>query len=255
MRQRIFAAVVAGSIVCLAAACGTQKAPAATRTTSSTPTTSSASPTTSASATTSAGPAVTAAAKPPTHKQLAAALLALKDMPAGFSVEPKDNSAQPVASSSNPRCAAFVKLTNASHLPGGMASADVSFSGGQDGPSIDESLDALPSVAAAVKAQKMVSSAFGSCGAVKLAIPGAGTVSVKVATVSAPDAGQDPVAARMSVTSGPAAGFEATTVVTRVDGVLLSMTFVAATADDLDGATHAAVDKAQSVLGSPSSGA
>ncbi|WP_141789634.1 hypothetical protein [Oryzihumus leptocrescens] len=208
-----------------------------------------ASPTSAATTSASATAPVT---HPRTAKELTAALLVLKDMPSGFSVQPKDNGAQPMASSTAPSCATFVKLSNAAHLPGSIASADRSFSGGQNGPEIDEELDALKSVDAATGTQQNVVTALGSCHSVKLAIPGAGTSDVKVESVSAPQFGSDPAAARMTMTSGPASGLEVTMVTTRVEDVELAMTFVGAVPDDIDGATQLAVEKVQTTLGASS---
>jgi hypothetical protein len=81
-----------------------------------------------------------------------------------------------------------------------------------------------------------------------MTIPGQGRSTMHVATVNAPKVGASPVAARVTGQSGPLDGFELTQVYTGVGDVVLALTFVGAAADDIDGATTLAHDKAASVL-------
>lgn len=222
-------------------------APKASSASSTTSTTTASPPATPSSPPTTR---TTSAAPPRTAAQLKKALLTLDDLPSGFAVERDsgDDSA-PRASSENPRCAQFVKLSNADTAPGSTASAAVSFSAGQDGPFIDEGIDALGSAAKVAALQAKWKAAVTACPKVTLSVPGAGTSTVAVRTVKPPASGDRPFAVRMTATSGPLAGFEVVMVTTGVRDTVLSLNFVAATADDIDGATGASVDKATEILG------
>ncbi|MFD7161414.1 hypothetical protein ACFV9C_42985 [Kribbella sp. NPDC059898] len=75
-------------------------------------------------------------------------LLALAELPAGFSIDKDDSGdggADVSVSSMDARCARLVALTNADHPPGSKASANRSYSAGAQGPFIDESLDPMGS--------------------------------------------------------------------------------------------------------------
>jgi hypothetical protein len=217
---------------------------ASTSTTSSTPTTPQ---TTSATSATSASRDAVA---------LKSALLELKDLPSGFAIDPAGTGADNggSASSKDPKCAALVKLTNAKTAPGSKASAELSFSGGQDGPFVDESIDALGSADAVVALQTSLKSAVAACRQVVVTISGQGSSTMKVAEVSAPKFGDHTIAARMTATGGPLAGLEITQVAAGVNDVIVSLSFVLAAAQDVDSATEAAVGKAQDVLGVAPSG-
>jgi hypothetical protein len=225
---------------------------------SAAPSASATSPTTSAptSAPTSAG-TTTTPARPTTQARTAAelkkALLALGDLPPGFSVEPAGSDDGAVdLTSKDPKCAPLVRLLNADTAPGSKASAVRSFSGGQEGPFIDEGLDAMGSEAAVARLQSSMRAAVAACSKVTLSIPGQGRSTVAVRQVSAPKSGTGPFAVRLTATSGPLEGLEVSMVTTGLDDVVLSMTFVAAVPDDVAGATKDAVDKATSVLGTSS---
>jgi hypothetical protein len=185
-----------------------------------------------------------------TAAELTKALLAIKDLPSGFSVE-KDDSEDGdfTLSSSDPKCASFLKLMNTDNPPGSKASAMRSFSGGQDGPYIDEQLDAMGSAPAVSALQKTFAAAVRSCTKVVAKVPGQGSSSFVVREVSAPKIGMAPFAVRITGTSGGFAGVEITFVVTGIDDVVLAMTFVGAVPDDIEGATDDAATKAQRVLG------
>jgi GTPase len=96
--------------------------------------------------------------------------------------------------------------------------------------------------------------AIRACKTLTLSVPGAGKSTVDVREVSAPQAGTNPVAARFTVTTGPNAGAEINMVTTGVGDVVAALTVVG-TADDVDGATQAAVDKATSTLKTGKTGA
>ena len=90
--------------------------------------------------------------------------------------------------------------------------------------------------------------AAASCAKIRLAVPGVGSSTVTVASVSPPKTGANPVATRMTAVGGPMAGLEITMVYTGVGDSILSMSFVGAAPDEIDGATTDAVDKAVKVL-------
>jgi hypothetical protein len=221
------------------------------------PASTSASTTPSAATTASATPPTTPAAKPArTAAQLAKALLALADLPPGFSVEKDEagDDSDVTVSSRESRCAKLVALSNADNPPGSKASAGQSYSGGAQGPFIDESIDAMGSPAAVRALQKSFKQAVVACRTMTLKVPGEGSSPISVREVSAPQAGTDPVAVRFTATSGPLEGFEVTMVTTGVDDVVLALTVVNGLPEDVDGATSAAVDKAQDILGTSRSG-
>lgn len=229
----------------------TGRATAAVSTTGTAATSSpSASSTPSTSATTSA---TTSAAAPParTTAMLKKAALAVEDLPSGFSQDPPSAGGNdgPTLSSRDPRCADLVTLMNTRNAPGSLASAETSFSGGQNGPGIDESLDALGSAAKVAALTARLKTALRGCSTVTMSLPGQGRSTMHVTVVNAPEVGTDPVAARVTAEGGPLDGFEMTQVYTGVGDVVLALSFVGANPDDIDGATGLAHDKAATVLG------
>jgi hypothetical protein len=214
--------------------------------------------------TTTTPPASTPTAVPstPTAKpvrtaaQLTKALLALADLPPGFSLEKDEggDGSDVRVSSKDSRCAKLVAFSNADVPPGSKASAGQSYSGGAQGPFIDESIDAMGSTAAVRALQRSFKQAVATCRTMTLKVPGEGSSPISVREVSAPEAGTDPVAVRFTATSGPLQGFEVTMVTTGVDDVVLALTVVNGLAEDIDGATATAVEKAQDVLGATTSG-
>lgn len=230
-------------------ACGGGSVTPATAPSSSGTTSPTAQPTTQPTA---------AAPKPVTRTvvKLKSALIELKDLPSGFEIVPTSGGGDDFsASSTDPRCAPLVKLTNADRPPGSKASAEVSISGGQDGPLIDESIDALGSTDAVTALQVSFKSAVAACRQLVLTVPGQGRTTLKVAEVSAPKFGEHPFAVRMTGTGGPLDGQEITQVTAGVKDVVVSVTFVAAAPEAVDGATEAAVSKAGKVLGGVKAGA
>jgi len=180
----------------------------------------------------------------------------LTDLPSGFEIAPAGGSDDGGSTKSkDPKCAPLVELTNANKAPGSKASASVSFSGGQDGPFIDESIDALGSEDAVEALQASFKSAVAACRQLTVTIPGQGSSAMKVAEVSAPRFGDHPFAVRMTATGGPLDGLEITQVIAGASDVILSITFIMALPEEVDGATEAAVGKADDVLGGAAAGA
>ena len=177
------------------------------------------------------------------------ALLSIDDLPAGFSEESTDagsNGGQ-VISSTNPKCRAFVDLMSADGAPGSKASASTAFSGGQDGPLIDEYLGAMGSAARVTALHSSIRAAVKSCPKVTLKLP-AGRSTIIVRAVRAPAASSDAVAFRITADGGALDGFEATQVSSAVGDVELTMVFFGAYPEEIDGATQAAHDKAAKAL-------
>lgn len=198
-------------------------------------------------------PTPTATAR--TAKQLTAALIALADLPPGLSIDDDKSGSDgpdPVVSSKDSRCAKLVALTNADTPPGSKASASRSFSAGEQGPFVDEELDAMGSPAAVEALQQTIRKAIAGCRTLSLNIPGEGRSPITVREVSAPKAGTHPVAVRYAATSGPLDGLEITMVTTGVQDVLVSVTVIAGLPGDVEGATTIAVQKATKTLASKS---
>ena len=237
----------------------TASSSASSPTTTASPTSTASSPTTTASPTSTGSPTTTTTTslRPRTAAQLKSALLELADLPSGFALEPSGAGGDDDGSSSsrNPKCAALVKLTNADVAPGSRASAKVSLSGGQSGPFVEESIDAMGSAESVKALLASVKSAVAACGRLTVTIPGQGTSTMKVAEVSAPQFGDHPVAARMTAAGGPLDGLEITQVTTGVKDTVVAITFIMASPDEVDGATQDAVEKAEAVLDGAKSGA
>jgi hypothetical protein len=251
-----FRTVASAGVVMLAlAACSTGTKTGAS-TPSSTPTPTPTVTTPVVTTPTAVLPSTPPAAIARTAATLTKALLALADLPAGFSLEKDDSSggAGVAVSSKDSRCAKLVDYTNADNPPGSKASAGQSYSGGAQGPFVDESIDAMGSPAAVRALQKSFKQAVAACRTMTLKVPGEGSSPITVRQVSAPQAGTDPVAVRFTATSGPLEGFEVTMVTTGVDDVVLAITVINGIPDDIDGATTTAVEKAQDILGATQSG-
>jgi hypothetical protein len=174
----------------------------------------------------------------------------LRDLPAGFVVEPEEEGDDGglTVSSKDARCAPLARLMNADSPPGSRAVAARSFSGGQEGPFIDEQLDAMASAQAVAALQRSFRTAIRSCRTLTVKVPGEGTSTMNVREASAPEFGASPVAVRFTASSGPLEGLEITMVTTGVEDAVLALTLVAATPEDVDGATETAVTKAKAIL-------
>lgn len=259
-RRHVSRPLLALPVVLLLAACTSGQASAPTQTSvGATPGSTSPGATTATPSMTSVGAggsatttatttAPSAAAPTRTKATLSKALLALDDLPAGYSVEPSDSSSGgPNISSPNPRCKALVDIMNADHVPGALVSAKTSFSGGQDGPFVDQSLDALGSAAHVSAFHEKLRAAVKACPKVTMRLPeGRSTMAVRI--VRAPDANKDAVAFRVTAQGGALDGFEGTQVATAVGDVDLTMIFIGAYPEEIDDATHAAYEKAAEEL-------
>lgn len=73
---------------------------------------------------------------------------------------------------------------------------------------------------------------------------------ISVREVSAPAVGTQPFAVRFTATAGPLEGFEVTMVTVAVNDVVVAVTVINGLPEDIEGATTAAVEKAQATLGS-----
>lgn len=255
-RRRLTRPLLALPVVVLLAACtsGPGSTPAGTSAGAMSGTASKAASTatptmtsveTTPSATTTAPPA---AAPKRTKASLQKALLVLDDLPSGYSVEPPDGSSGSAnISSSDPRCKPLVDIMNADHAPGSMATAQTSFSGGQDGPFVDQSLDALGTAAHVSAFHQKLRAAVAACPKVTMRLP-EGRSTMAVRSVRAPDASKDAVAFRITAQGGALDGFEGTQVATAVGDVDLNMIFIGAYPEEIDEATHAAYEKAAEEL-------
>ncbi|WP_433162091.1 hypothetical protein [Kribbella sp. CA-247076] len=250
LQRPVVSAVLAAGLMLSLVACGGDSSPETATTPSATPT-----PTTSSS-TPSAVPTTPTPVQPApvvrTKATLTKALLALEDLPAGFAVDPEaagdDGSG---LSSTNSKCAKLVRLFNANTTPGAKVTVDRGFSGGQNGPFVGETLEAMPSAAATTAYLASVKAAVKACPKAKLTIEGAGSSTVSITEVAAPKAGTTPVAVRFSAASGPLEGLEVTFAFAGLADVLLSMDF---DTSDIEELVLAAYTKASKVLGTSTSG-
>ncbi|MFI7062232.1 hypothetical protein ACIBL3_14705 [Kribbella sp. NPDC050124] len=210
---------------------------------------------TASSSTPSAVPTTAPPSKAPvarTKATLTKALLALEDLPAGFAIDPAaegDDGTE--LSSTNAKCAKLVQLFNADSTPGAKVGVTREFSGGQNGPFVGETLEAMPSAAATTAYLTSVKAAVKACSKAKLSIEGAGSSTVTVTEVAAPKAGTTPVAVRFSAASGPLAGLEVTFAFAGLGDVLLSMNF---DSSDIEEPVADAAAKASKVLGTSTTG-
>lgn len=251
---------VVGVLAVGLSACGSGTKAAAPSLSSTSSPSSSVTPTSAVTTTSAATPTTDAPATPlrlRTVAELKSALLKLADFPSGFALEPATASGDDKASASskNPKCAPLVKLTNADKAPGSKASAKVSFSGGQSGPFVEESIDALASADAVKTLQASFKSAVTACSQLSITLPGQGKSTMKVAEVSAPKFGEHTFAVRMTAAGGPLDGLEITQVTAGVKDTVVSMVFIMADPEDVDGGTEAAVGKATEILKGAKSGA
>jgi len=244
-------AVVAVGLLAVAGCSGGAPSTTGTGASSTAPATSAApSATPSVTVSVTSSPSRTAAsASPRTEAGLTSALLELKDLPAGFQEEDADDDGPaPRATSPQARCRPLVRLTNLKTPPGTKASVAAAFSGGQAGPVIGEQLDALGSAGTATSQVRSFAAAVKACRSLRLTVPGTGTSTVTVRAVRAPDA-PGATAVRFAANDGPLEGLEITQVIVPVTDVVLTMTFIGATPEDVEGASRLAVEKAVDVLG------
>jgi hypothetical protein len=143
-------------------------------------------------------------------------------------------------------------LLNENGMRGSLASATVSFSGGEDGPSLDETLDAAKSSSVAGGSIDDYRRAVKRCDAVTYSVPGVGTSTVHVGAISFADLGDDSFAARFSATSGALDGFEVIEVGVQTEDVVLDLSFYFTDPGDAEDATSAALGKVEDELGTSS---
>jgi hypothetical protein len=252
--QRPFvSAVLAAGLTLTLVACGGDSDPNTAASPSSTP---SATPTpTATSSTPSVVPTTPSAPAPAprTKAMLTKALLALEDLPPGFAIDPDVVSGDDGTklTSSNAKCAKLVQLFNADTSPGAKIAVTRGFSGGQDGPFVQETLEAMPSATATTALLATIKAAIKACTKAKLTISGAGSSTMVITEVAAPKAGTSPVAVRFSADGGQLDGLEVIFVFAGLDDVLLSMNF---DFPDIAEGTLAAAAKATKVLGTAKSG-
>ena len=178
------------------------------------------------------------------------ALLGEADLPEGYSLEPKveGDEATPVARSDDPSCDSFVRLINADALPGSKASALAAFSGGPQGPFVEEWLEAMGAASSVAAVQEQLVASVEDCSEVTVALPGSGAAEMSLSVIDAPTVGTNPVAYRMEAKGGALDGFEITFVHAGVGDTLLTMNFVAIDPAEIAGVFGAAHEKAAGVL-------
>jgi hypothetical protein len=181
--------------------------------------------------------------------ELAKALLEEADLPDGYQPEkddPAGDAAKPFSSASS-KCKTLVRFLNANEAPGAKATTHRSFSAGQEGTFLDFGIDAMGNKDEVAYLQHAYRKAVTSCPKVTMKI-GEGSYSMEVEEISAPQFGTDPFAFRLTVTSGSRRGLEFTAATAGVEDVVVSVTLLAGQDGELEGATEAAVAKAQQVL-------
>lgn len=211
--------------------------------------TSSSAPPSSATSTTPTAPAAVAVARR-SATSLKKALLAVDDLPSGWSVEPSSTNEgkRPSSSSTNPRCAALNRILNTDDLAGTQARATTAFSGGSDGPFVSERIDALGSVSAAGAVVSKITTSAKGCDAVTLRVPGQGSSKMRISQVSPPQVGGKPYALRLSASGGALDGLEVTFFWSPVGDVVLSLSLINAYPEEFDGIATDAHAKLTDVL-------
>ncbi|GAA0944235.1 hypothetical protein GCM10009554_38250 [Kribbella koreensis] len=182
--------------------------------------------------------------------ELTKALLELKELPSGFSEEkddPADDGSNPFSAPTS-KCKPLVKLLNADEAPGSKRSVHRSFSGSQEGPYIDFSLDSMSTSKAVRELQTSYQDAVASCKKVTMRMDGAGSTQMEVVEIPAPQFGDEPFAFKLTGVSGPKEGLEFDAAVTGIGDVVLAVGVLAGQPGELDGATEAAVEKARTTL-------
>lgn len=184
-----------------------------------------------------------------TRAELTKALLSLKDLPAGFEVDKGGGDDGTRMSSRTKACSPLVRLMNDASLPGSREQADVSFSGGQDGPYIDETLDAMGSNRAARAFVETYRTSVRACRSIRVTVPGIGSSDVDVREISFARIGDDTFAARFRARSGALEGLELIQAGVQSGDVVVGVTTVGFDGSDAEAATDDAVSKAGRKLG------
>jgi len=156
-------------------------------------------------------------------------------------------------SSSKAACAPLVRLMNTTKLSGSIAEAQISFSGGQEGPYVDENLDALATKQAAGAFVNGYRQAVKACRSVTVRLPGFGSSSMDVREVSFAKLGDDTFSARFRATGGELEGLEFIQVGVQSGDVVIGMNFLGLEGPDAEIATEDAVNKIETKLGTSGS--
>lgn len=140
-------------------------------------------------------------------------------------------------------------MMNANKIAGSKSEVDRSFSGGSDGPFVDETLDSVGTKQAASHFIDGFSSAVKSCRTLKVTVPGAGSSSVEVRQISIGKIGDATFSARLRAAVGALSGFELIQTGVQTGDVIVGMTSVGLDGPDAETATTEAVDKVEKTLG------
>lgn len=238
-------------LLALAGCSGQETSPPPAESTSASPT----APTPAPPATTpSPSPTPTPSAVRRTSAQLKSALLGLKDLPAGFEVEKSggDDDGTKV-SSSKKACAPLVRLMNSDTVAGSRAQAERSFSGGQEGPFVDETLDAMGEAQAARTFVQDYRTSVKACRSVRVSLAGVGSSDVAVRELSFGKMGGETFAGRFRAEGGALDGLEIIQVGVQAGDVVVGVTTVGLGGPDAEAATEDAVHKARKKLGTAES--
>jgi hypothetical protein len=136
-------------------------------------------------------------------------LLTVKDLPAGYRLDPStdsaDSSDEGKYSSKQAGCADLVKFLNAGRPTGAQASAKVSFMAGTQAPALEDELHGMPTADAAQTAITEFAAAVKTCTSLAMGDPTL-SMTVKVSALPAPALGEKAMAFQLEITSGPVAG-------------------------------------------------
>lgn len=203
--------------------------------------------TSQAVATTPASQPATAAAW--TAARLKPALLVVKDLPTGYQADPSGESNDTGGlSSKDAGCTSLVKIMNANQPTGTLAFAKTGFTGGSNGPLVNEEVDGMASAQAAQASLDQLARAAKTCTTVQMPVSAGSLSAGHLTVIPAPHLGDKATAFRVSITSGTAAGLSIAIVGVATGRVIVGMTFALAKSTDVDSMTTLAVDKAKAAL-------
>jgi hypothetical protein len=198
-------------------------------------------------------PSTSAPVRTRTAAELRSGRLSLKDVPPGLEVDKAAGDDGATLSSPKSACKPLVRIMNAAKLPGSTAQAEISFSGGQDGPFIDENLDAMGTKQAAGAFLDNFQKAVQACRSVNVRLSGAGSSKMDVREISFAKIGDDTFAARFRATGGDLEGLEIIQVGVQSGDVVVGMSLVGLDGPDAEAATKDAVKKVERKLGTAAS--
>ena len=175
--------------------------------------------------------------------EVSAALLDTSSFIAGIHVVPTPTGV--TATSSNPKCAAFVAGAGGkSGAPGVTGYAIIAFQDDIDPfPFLIEEITTVGSSGRVADVLAALDGATPGCSKVTMKVPGAGSGSMNVSRVTPPGHGDHPTAVRVVGASGPLRGLYVTLVATGVDDAVVQLTFVQALESDIEGMTAGAVER------------